>query len=179
MSSGLRATFCTIALALLGAAPSSATAVALTAERSIQIAPFEQEGTTTLRLTRESLPASADKASEHAPGTIRLSAGPIVEKVSKEALPGSLAFDPERIELAPGQSVQVQVTASGILFEGDAEADILGQGNKLGSVSITRAPLGVTVQGSTTLCEGKKRSFPYATMVAIRRLWAGCFRSVP
>jgi hypothetical protein len=97
------------------------------------------------------IPASADSgvATLRVRGdntkSLILSAGEFVDRSTKEVLPGIVAFEPATVNVKPGQIYDITVTASNILFEGEAEVGILNRREKIGSLVVVRAPFDVTI----------------------------------
>jgi hypothetical protein len=95
------------------------------------------------------LPASTDtgvatlRVSSDSPESLLLSAGALVDKATQESLPGTVGFEPATLEVESGRTYEIKVTVTQILFEGEAEVDILNQGAPIGSLLVTRAPLAV------------------------------------
>jgi hypothetical protein len=80
-----------------------------------------------------------------------LSAGEFIDRSTKEVLPGTVAFEPAALDVEPDRLYEIKVTASKILFEGEAEVDVLNQGVKVGSLVVARAPFAVTVVDTSAL----------------------------
>jgi hypothetical protein len=56
-----------------------------------------------------------------------------------------VAFEPAALDVKQGRTYEIKVTASKILFEGEAEVDVLNQGEKIGSLVVARAPFAVSL----------------------------------
>ncbi len=105
------------------------------------------------------IPASANSgtATLHVKSDTRthltLSVGDLVDRSTKDVLPGTVTFDPAALDAEPGQVYKIKATASGILFEGDVEVDILNEGTKIGSLVVARSQFAVTLSESRALLQ--------------------------
>jgi len=96
------------------------------------------------------LPASASagsvtvrvKTSET--GTVSLSAGRMTSKTTKEVLPYAAAIDPAAFAGKAGEVREVSIAVTGILFEGEAELELMDGGERIGTISVSRAPFAVS-----------------------------------
>jgi hypothetical protein len=77
--------------------------------------------------------------------TLVLVAGDLVDRSTKEVLPGTIVFDPASLPIEAGRQYQVRAVATGIQFEGDADVDVMNRGVKIGSLVVARSAFAVTV----------------------------------
>lgn len=148
-----------LSMGLLATASMAAGQGAAIGSVSIRLSPAESTASAVLPITG---------ASE---GRLSLTVGPVVERSTKEVLPATVVLDPAFIDARPNVASPVTVTVSNVLFEGDAEFDVLSNDVRIGTVGLSRAPLAVTLvdtgvvlrQEQTTALTLKNDSrYPYA-----------------
>jgi hypothetical protein len=114
-------------------APLTFDAATVTGPTAIRIPASEHKGSVILSMRSD----SAEK--------LVLSAGELVDKATKEALPGAVMIEPRSLEVIPGQTYDIKVTASNIFFEGEVNVDLFNHGEKIGSLVVARAPFAVNL----------------------------------
>ena len=103
------------------------------------------------------IPASADsgvatlRVRSDRTESLILSAGEVVDRSTKEVLPGTVTFEPAALDVEPGRTYEIKVTVSKLFFEGEAEVDVLNQREKIGSLVVARAPFAVTLADAQAL----------------------------
>ncbi len=121
-------------IAIVGLTAGDTTAeTSLRGTAAIRIPPGESSGAVELYLVAD------------ANGMLVLTAGDLIDRSTKEVLPGTVTFEPATLSVEAGQQYKIRAVASKILFEGDADVDVMSRGAKIGSIVVARSPFAVTL----------------------------------